>query len=105
MARFTLPRDLYHGKGSLEMLKTLGGTKAEKSIIDEQEFLAKLPEIAANAIGDACTGSNPPSAQPGRNGKTPSCLLLRQRNRFLRLIKKATARAVVFLVKITVDFA
>ena len=59
MARFTLPRDLYHGKGSLEMLKTLGGTKAEKSIIDEQEFLAKLPEIASNAIGDACTGSNP----------------------------------------------
>ena len=28
MARFTLPRDLYHGKGSLEMLKTLGGKKA-----------------------------------------------------------------------------
>ena len=23
MARFTLPRDLYHGKGSLEALKTL----------------------------------------------------------------------------------
>ena len=28
MARFTLPRDLYHGKGSLEALKTLKGTKA-----------------------------------------------------------------------------
>ena len=28
MGRFTLPRDLYHGKGSLEMLKTLGGKKA-----------------------------------------------------------------------------
>ena len=28
MARFTLPRDLYHGKGSLETLKTLKGTKA-----------------------------------------------------------------------------
>ena len=24
MARFTLPRDLYHGKGALEALKTLG---------------------------------------------------------------------------------
>ncbi|MBQ9133692.1 MAG: iron-containing alcohol dehydrogenase [Clostridia bacterium] len=36
-----------------------GGVKADKSIIDEQEFLAKLPEVAANAIGDACTGSNP----------------------------------------------
>ena len=28
MARFTLPRDLYHGKGSLEALKTLPGKKA-----------------------------------------------------------------------------
>ena len=28
MARFTLPRDLYHGKGSLEALKSLKGTRA-----------------------------------------------------------------------------
>ncbi|MBQ8014971.1 MAG: iron-containing alcohol dehydrogenase, partial [Clostridia bacterium] len=28
MARFTLPRDLYHGKGSLEVLKTIKGKKA-----------------------------------------------------------------------------
>jgi alcohol dehydrogenase class IV len=28
MARFTLPRDLYYGKGSLEVLKTLKGKKA-----------------------------------------------------------------------------
>ena len=28
MARFTLPRDLYHGKGALDALKTLKGTKA-----------------------------------------------------------------------------
>ncbi len=28
MARFTLPRDLYHGKGSLEVLKSLKGHKA-----------------------------------------------------------------------------
>ena len=28
MARFTLPRDLYHGKGSLEELKNLTGKKA-----------------------------------------------------------------------------
>ncbi len=28
MARFTLPRDLYHGKGALENLKTLDGKKA-----------------------------------------------------------------------------
>lgn len=28
MARFTLPRDLYHGKGSLEALKSFQGKKA-----------------------------------------------------------------------------
>ena len=28
MARFTLPRDIYHGKGCLEELKNLKGTKA-----------------------------------------------------------------------------
>ena len=28
MVRFTLPRDLYHGKGALEALKTLKGNKA-----------------------------------------------------------------------------
>ena len=31
----------------------------EGGIIDEKEFLEKLPEVAKNAIGDACTGSNP----------------------------------------------
>lgn len=36
-----------------------GGVKAETSIIDEKEFLDKLPTVAANAIEDACTGSNP----------------------------------------------
>ena len=48
-----------------------GGVKAETSIIDEKEFLAKLPEVAANAIGDACTGSNP--RQPSKIWK--SCCL------------------------------
>ena len=28
MARFTLPRDLYHGKGSLAVLKDLKGSRA-----------------------------------------------------------------------------
>ena len=31
----------------------------EKGFVPEEVFLAKLPEIAALAIGDACTGSNP----------------------------------------------
>ncbi len=36
-----------------------GGLPAETGIVPEDEFLAKLPDIAANAILDACTGSNP----------------------------------------------
>ena len=36
-----------------------GGIKADESIIDEKEFMDKLPETAKNAIADACTGSNP----------------------------------------------
>ncbi len=31
----------------------------EGGIIDEKEFLDKLSQVAENAIGDACTGSNP----------------------------------------------
>ena len=33
--------------------------KADNSIIDEKEFLDKLPTVARLAIEDACTGSNP----------------------------------------------
>ena len=32
---------------------------AEQGFVPEDVFLARLPEIAKNAIGDACTGSNP----------------------------------------------
>lgn len=36
-----------------------GGLSAETGIVPEDEFMAKLHDIAANAILDACTGSNP----------------------------------------------
>jgi alcohol dehydrogenase class IV len=36
-----------------------GGLPAENGFVGEEEFLSKLPEIAKNAIADACTGSNP----------------------------------------------
>jgi alcohol dehydrogenase class IV len=36
-----------------------GGLPAEVGFVGEDEFLSKLPEIAKNAIADACTGSNP----------------------------------------------
>ena len=36
----------------------VGGVIGE-TMVPEEEFLAKLPEVAKNAIADACTGSNP----------------------------------------------
>ena len=36
-----------------------GGVIAETGFVGEEDFLSKLSEIAINAIGDACTGSNP----------------------------------------------
>lgn len=36
----------------------------EGGIIDEAEFLEKLPEVAVNAVGDACTGTNPRPITP-----------------------------------------
>lgn len=37
--------------------------------INEAEFKEKLPEIAKNAVGDACTGSNPRSITPDQMAK------------------------------------
>ena len=34
MARFTLPRDLYHGKGALEALKTFEGKLCRRGIYE-----------------------------------------------------------------------
>ena len=36
-----------------------GGAVSDKSVICEKEFIEKLSTVAENAIGDACTGSNP----------------------------------------------
>lgn len=36
----------------------------EGGIIDEKEFLEKLPKVAELAVGDACTGSNPRAIMP-----------------------------------------
>ncbi len=35
------------------------GLPAEVGFVPEDVFLERLPEIAKNAIADACTGSNP----------------------------------------------
>ena len=37
----------------------LDALPCEKGFVPEEVFLEKLPEIAKNAIADACTGSNP----------------------------------------------
>ena len=45
----------------------------EGGIIDEKEFLDKLPEVAKLAVGDACTGSNPREITPPVMEKLLKC--------------------------------
>ena len=45
----------------------------EGGIIDEKEFLDKLPEVAELAVGDACTGSNPREITPPVMEKLLKC--------------------------------
>ncbi len=45
----------------------------EDGIIDEEEFLKKLPEVAELAVGDACTGSNPRSITVEQMEKLLKC--------------------------------
>ncbi len=45
----------------------------EGGIIDEKEFLDKLPSVAELAVGDACTGSNPRSINPEQMAKLLKC--------------------------------
>ena len=51
-----------------------GGLPAEEGIVPEDEFLKKLPEIAANAILDACTGSNPRTIDPATMERLFTCI-------------------------------
>ena len=41
----------------------------EGGIIDEKEFMDKLPRVAELAVGDACTGSNPRQINPEQMAK------------------------------------
>ncbi|MEI8199957.1 MAG: iron-containing alcohol dehydrogenase [Eubacteriales bacterium] len=45
----------------------------EGGIIDEKEFLEKLPKVAELAVGDACTGTNPRSITPAQMEKLLMC--------------------------------
>ena len=46
----------------------------EQGFVPEDVFLARLPEIAKNAIGDACTGSNPRPIDPPTMAKLFTCI-------------------------------
>ena len=41
--------------------------------VDEAEFNAKVDEIAVNAVGDACTGSNPRAIDPETMARLLKC--------------------------------
>lgn len=45
----------------------------EGGIINETEFMEKLPKVAELAVGDACTGSNPRSITPAEMEKLLKC--------------------------------
>ena len=51
-----------------------GGVKADESIIDYAEFEEKKARIAVDAIGDACTGSNPRQPTPEEMEKLLECV-------------------------------
>ena len=41
--------------------------------VEESEFLARVDKIAANAVADACTGSNPRAITPETMAKLLTC--------------------------------
>ncbi len=45
----------------------------EQGFVPEEVFLARLPEIAKNAVADACTGSNPRAIDPETMEKLFKC--------------------------------
>ncbi len=51
-----------------------GGVVSEASIIDEKEFLEKIPQVAVNALADACTGSNPRQPSPEEMEQLLKCV-------------------------------
>ena len=51
-----------------------GGVKADESVIDYAEFEEKKTRIAVDAIGDACTGSNPRQPTPEEMEKLLECV-------------------------------
>lgn len=65
----------------IEHIKTMNATldiptcikDYEGGIIDEKEFMEKLPSVAELAVGDACTGSNPRTITPAQMEQLLRC--------------------------------
>lgn len=58
-----------------EFNKNLSIPKTLKEFgIQENEFKEKLPSISENAVGDACTGSNPRAITPKEMEKLFTCI-------------------------------
>ena len=57
----TYLRDMNDKLNIPQCIKNYGADSypCEQGFVPEEVFLERLPEIAKNAIGDACTGSNP----------------------------------------------
>ena len=51
----------------------------EQGFVPEEVFLERLPEIAANAILDACTGSNPRQPSQEEMGSFSNAAIMIQR--------------------------
>ena len=68
MARFTLPRDIYHGKGCLEELKNLKGKKAVLVVgggsMKRQGFLDKRCKLPERGRHGSCSCSKASSRIP-----------------------------------------
>jgi len=63
-----------HLNGMNKVLDIPSGIKGyEGGIIDEIEFMEKLPKVAELAVGDACTGSNPRAITPELMEKLLKC--------------------------------
>ena len=58
-ARYDILSRFHTGTHNIRLTKQCPLYPAEQGFVPENVFLERLPEIAKNAIADACTGSNP----------------------------------------------
>ena len=71
----TFLRDMNDKLNIPQCIKNYGADSypCEQGFVPEEVFLERLPEIAKNAVADACTGSNPRSINPEQMEKLLKC--------------------------------